>query len=175
MAWFAFLTLKETHRNIYILVIWQHTCTECVIIYLTINDILSLYYWLDGCKEKSILPGGCLYQTPSHPVILSGQHTNSSQYPPDGTLERWNLVNKSYHFKFSNSNKHLLTYYCNTAVTAGITKFAMWDYLFTITVIFPMTLEITYFSKLVNKLWKECKHTELLHSSPQLASVLLFF
>lgn len=123
MAWFAFLRLRTTEtkrdseKHIYPCDTTKHLYIMCRYPPHHIeSDILSSYCWLDGLNEKPILPGGCLYQTPSHPVILSGQHTNSSQYHPDGTLERRNLVNQSYPFKFSNSNKHFPTYllhYCS--------------------------------------------------------------
>lgn len=128
-----------------------------IVIYLSISHTLSLYYWLNGLNEKSVLPGGCLYQKPSHPMILSEQHTSLSQYHPDGILERWNLVNESCLFKFSNINKHFLSYYCTTIVTAGTTEFVISAYLLTITIVFPMTLESTYISKLVDNTTKTMK------------------
>lgn len=79
--------------------------------------------------KKSILPDGCLYQKPSHPVILSEQHTSLFQYHPDGTLQRWNLVNKSYLLKFRTINKHFPSYYCTIVVTAGTIDFAISGYL----------------------------------------------
>lgn len=78
---------------------------------------------------NNALPGGCLYQKPSHPVILSEQHTSSTQYHLDGILERRNIVNKRYHLKHSNIIKYFPSCYCTVIVTAGSKIFAISNYL----------------------------------------------
>lgn len=118
--WFASLDKKDH---------WEKdNCTIHLVIYLDITPKLLLYYnWV--VLMNSVLPGGCLYQKPSHPAILSERHTSLTQYHPDGILERRNIVNKSYPLKYSNIIKYFPSYYCTAIVTTDRKILVRSDYL----------------------------------------------